>query len=257
MAIGMDPSLLRKMGLHPNVFWKRQLFQPRRAFRYFLRRLLRDPTYEISAPMKWNGFMHLSEQFQSTGFAYFENFLDQESMELLTTNWPKLRYFRPISRDEKTKTSDRGFQCTFQQPDFTSRQSPAIAKVYEMFSSREFANDVQGLCGDGIEREAYHLLAQYSSWGSGLAPHRDSENVGLSAKVNFIFFVAGNGSGLDCGGTSILKDNSFDHPIFTPQNLNNAILFYRSETELFHGFPCLKFRKKRKVIIAHFSNKKI
>jgi hypothetical protein len=83
----------------------------------------------------------------------------------------------------------------------------------------------------------------------------DSEDERFKNKINFIYFVDANGVGWDAGGTSILKTNTFDEPIFIPQNLVNSCLFYYSESELFHGFPQVKFGKYRRNVISHFCEK--
>ena len=251
MAIDMQLSIRNSMSKHPNIFFRRKTYTYRRLLRFALRKF--DPIQRpsIAAP-RWNPFAHFGNDLQEKGYVFVEDFLNKEDADIFRKNWPKNRYFTPIANGEDHKTSDKGLLCDFGKPSFNKKKNQAIWELYKMFLSQDFTDEVVKLCSDEIERYPYHILSQNSYWGSGLAPHRDSEDKRFKSKLNFIYFVEANGSGWEAGGTAILKSNTFDQPIFIPENLNNSCLFYFSETELFHGFPPIKFGKYRRNVIAHF-----
>lgn len=256
MAIDMDKSIRRKMARHPNILLRRKTYWFRKVIRYALRKIdVTKPNLGQNFKPSWNSFKDHAEQLQRDGFVFVENFLDEFDAEVFRQNWPGSRYFGPISPDEDHKTSDKGFVCDFGKPVFDTAKSPYMWKLFQMFLDDSFTNEVGALCGDGINRYPYHMLAQNSFWGSGLAPHRDSVDNRYTNKINFIYFVDANGSGWEAGGTAILRFNNFDNPIFVPTNLKNSCLFYYSESELFHGFPTMKIGKFRNNVIAHFCAK--
>ena len=256
MAIDMDNEIRRKMSRHPNILFRRRTYWIRKIIRYALRRYgLSKPSQFPPFHPKWKPFQAQAQQLQLDGFVFIENFLNETDAELLRINWPKSRFFGPISPDEDHKTSDKGLVCDLGKPLFDTSKSPHMWGLFQMFLSQAFTDEVSALCGDGIDRYPYHMLAQNSFWGSGLAPHRDSIDNQYMKKINFIYFVDANGSGWEAGGTAMLNSNSFDDPIFVPTNLRNTCLFYFSESELFHGFPIMRFGKFRNNVIAHFCAK--
>ena len=253
MAIEMDESVQRQLKNHLNIRIRRATSKPRWFVRAVLKRMPAiQNTMEVGNEIKYRDFQGYSDDLKNNGYAFIPNFLLQESYEYLIHNWPKTRWFAPMGIHEKSKTSDKGLWCSYGKPLFDITKNQALWLTYKMFLSQKFVNDVTLLAGDGIERTAYHLLSQQSYWGSGLAPHKDSKDDVHTSKINFIFFAEANGEGWDAGGTSIFKTNTFDSPVFIPKNLNNSCLFYYSDSELFHGFPPIKFGKHRKNIIAHF-----
>jgi hypothetical protein len=254
MAVDMKSDIRSAMSMHPNIWFRRKTYFARRTTRYLLRKIDRKARTTVELP-KWNSFSRYQGDLKTNGYVYVENFLAESSAQSLRMNWPKGRYFTPIGKNEDHKTSDKGLLCDFGKPSFDTKKNPAIWALYTMFLSDEFANELGKLCDDGVARYPYHMLAQESYWGSGLAPHRDSEDERFKNKINFIYFVDANGFGWDAGGTSILKTNTFDEPVFIPQNLVNSCLFYYSESELFHGFPQLKAGKHRLNVISHFCEK--
>jgi hypothetical protein len=253
MALDMDPKICSEMFSHPNILWRRKTYLIRRVIRRGLREFegLRART-TINFQPQWNSFAENSVALDRDGYVFIENFLTDSDYGILKDNWPKNRYFTPVTPNEDHKTSDKGLYCQHEKPGFDVGRNPVIYGLYKMFMSKNFRDEVTVLCGDDVARVPYHLLVQNSFWGSGLAPHRDSHDDVLKSKINFIYFVESNGSGWDAGGTAILKSNDFTKPIFIPFNLNNSCLFYYSESELFHGFPMIKFGKYRKNVIAHF-----
>ena len=254
MAIDMQISIRNSMSRHPNILFRRKTYAIRRLLRYALRKMPQTNGKSVGVP-HWNDFAQFNTKLQSDGYVFVENFLSTKDAELLKQNWPKNRYFTPIAKNEDHKTSDKGLLCDSGEPSFDTKRNVAIWALYQMFLSKKFTDEVTKLCGDGIDRYPYHLLSQNSYLGSGLAPHRDSEDERFKSKLNFIYFVESNGTGWEAGGTAMLKSNSFDEPIFIPTNLNNSCLFYYSETELFHVFPSIKFGKYRRNVIAHFCAK--
>jgi hypothetical protein len=253
MAVEMDREICSKMFRHPNIVWRRKTH----FFRKVIRRGLRQiddfrKIRKVSFEPRWNEFTQFSQELSANGYVFVENFLAEADYEILKLNWPKTRFFTPVVPNEDHKTSDKGLYCQRGAPGFDTKRNPIIWSLYEMFRSKDFCQDVSHLCGDQVSRTPYHLLCQNSFWGSGLAPHRDSHDEETHSKINFIFFVESNGSGWEAGGTGIMRSNSFDEPIFVPQNLNNSCLFYFSESDLFHGFPTMKFGKYRRNVIAHF-----
>ena len=251
MAIDMKSDIRSAMSMHPNIWFRRNTYFVRRILRFVLRKITQSKNLEFEIP-KWNSFSQFQNDLNRNGYVYVENFLTFSSAESISKNWPKSRFFTPIGKNEDHKTSDKGLLCDFGKPSFDEQKNPAIWALYRMFLSDDFAIELGKLCGDGIARYPYHMLAQESYWGSGLAPHRDSEDERFRNKINFIYFVDAKGLGWDAGGTSILKTNTFEEPIFIPQNLINSCLFYFSESELFHGFPQIKFGNYRKNVISHF-----
>jgi hypothetical protein len=253
MAIDMDPRIQVQLMNHPNIRFRRATSRGRWAVRALLKKLPRlNQRATRQSVATWNDFNAYAKDFQNNGFAFIRDFLNENDYKTLKENWPKTRFFAPIGSKEKSKTSDKGLWCSEGKPLFEVEKNQALWNVYQMFISKEFRAEVTKLAGDAIERHPYHMLAQNSYWGSGLAPHRDSRDDEHKSKINFIYFVDANGEGWDSGGTSILRSNTFDEPIFIPDDLNNTCLFYYSESEMFHGFPRLKFGKYRRNIIAHF-----
>lgn len=253
LAVDMDPAICREMFNHPNILWRRKTYLVRKIIRKGLQQLeSHRPYVELIYKPKWNSFSEGAAPLSQDGYFFVENFLVESDYEVLKSNWPKTRFFTPVMPNDDHKTSEKGLYCQHGKPRFDVNRNPVIWSLYCMFMSEEFRNQVTEVCGDGIEREPYHLLIQNSFWGSGLAPHRDSHVDGVKSKINFIYFVDANGFGWDAGGTSILTKNNFEKPIFTPQNLKNTCLFYYSESVKFHGFPMMKFRKFRKNVISHF-----
>lgn len=238
---------------HPYVKWRRKTHLIRRIARRVFRKIDVVKSTELSVfKPQWNSFAKWSDALKRDGYVFVENFLTDADYTTLKSNWPKRCYFTPVVPSEDHKTSDKGLYCQNEQAAFDVDKNPAIWSLYKMFMSKSFRDEVTVLCGDGVARMPYHLLLQNSFWGSGLAPHRDSHVDNLKSKINFIFFVESNGTGWNAGGTAILKTNDFTQPVFIPHNLNNSCLFYYSESELFHGFPPIKFGKYRKNVIAHF-----
>jgi len=254
MAVDMKSDIRNAMSMHPNIWFRRRTYFARRLLRYGLRKITGAQTLDF-VNIEWNSFAQYQDDLKRNGYVFVEDFLTKSSAEVVQKNWPKRRFFAPIGRNEDHKTSDKGLLCDFGKPSFDVSKNPAIWHLYKMFLSDEFALELAKLCGDGIARYPYHMLVQDSYWGSGLAPHRDSEDERFKNKINFIYFVDANGVGWDAGGTSILRTNTFDEPIFIPQNLVNSCLFYFSESELFHGFPQIKLGKYRRNVISHFCEK--
>lgn len=256
MAIDMDNKIRRKMSRHPNILFRRRTFWIRKIIRYALRKFdSSKPSQPQPFQPNWKPFQMHAHQLQLDGFVFIENFLNDSDAELIRKNWPKSRYFSPISPNEDHKTSDKGLVCELGRPLFNTSRSPYLWGLFQMFMNKSFTDEVSALCGDGINRYPYHMLAQNSYWGSGLAPHRDSIDNQFTKKINFIYFVDANGSGWEAGGTAMLRSNSFNDPIFVPENLRNTCLFYFSESELFHGFPIMGMGKFRNNVIAHFCAK--
>ena len=252
----MDNKIRRKMSRHPNILFRRRTFWIRKIIRYALRKFdSSKPSQPQPFQPNWKPFQMHAHQLQLDGFVFIENFLNDSDAELIRKNWPKSRYFSPISPNEDHKTSDKGLVCELGKPLFNTSRSPHLWGLFQMFMNKSFTDEVSALCGDGINRYPYHMLAQNSYWGSGLAPHRDSIDNQFTKKINFIYFVDANGSGGEAGGTAMLRSNSFNDPIFVPENLRNTCLFYFSESELFHGFPIMGMGKFRKNVIAHFCAK--
>ena len=194
MAIDMNNSIRRKMARHPNILFRRKTYWFRRVIRYALRKIDIIPL-ELGQNFKpkWNSFKGHAEQLQRDGFIFVENFLDDFDAEVLRRNWPGSRYFVPISPNEDHKTSDKGHVCDFGKPLFDIARSPYMWKLFQMFLDDSFTNEVATLCDDGIARYPYHMLAQNSFWGSGLAPHRDSEDNKYTNKINFLIIYIKNG----------------------------------------------------------------
>lgn len=256
MAIDMDKQIQDRLKNHPNIKFRRLTSKLRWLFRAVLKRMpaFKNPTLD-QYKFEHRSIFDFQNDLKQRGYAFIPNFLSSESYQHLIKNWPKTRYFAPIGSREKSKTSDKGLWCTYGKPQFDINRNATIWSLYKMFLSTSFMDDVKILAGDDVDRMAYHLLSQRSFWGSGLAPHRDSKDSVHLSKINFIYFVESNGEGWESGGTSIFKSNNYDEPVFIPKELNNSCLFYYSDSELFHGFPPIKFGKYRKNVIAHFCAK--
>ena len=167
----MDNKIRRKMSRHPNILFRRRTFWIRKIIRYALRKFdSSKPSQPQPFQPNWKPFQMHAHQLQLDGFVFIENFLNDSDAELIRKNWPKSRYFSPISPNEDHKTSDKGLVCELGKPLFNTSRSPYLWGLFQMFMNKSFTDEVSALCGDGINRYPYHMLAQNSYWGSGLAP---------------------------------------------------------------------------------------
>lgn len=196
-------------------------------------------------------------EFQEKSYAYLENALSESCYHALVSQFPKRRYFDPFY--DMTKTYDWGFVWNRGKSDPQHlHKFPALQAMYDHVRSEEFCKIVTNLCGDGIERECYSVDTTYARSGAYLTPHQDAvieDNAG-SAFVNFIFFVSGNGDPFTCGATSFSSDAEMKNLLLIPSTLNNSIVMYRSQKNIWHGFrPIGKGQTRLAVIFQYCSTK--
>jgi|688.fasta_scaffold17285_1 Rps23 Pro-64 3,4-dihydroxylase Tpa1-like proline 4-hydroxylase len=192
-------------------------------------------------------------EFQEKSYAYLENALSDNYYKALVSQFPKRRYFDPFY--DMTKTYDWGFVWNRGKSDPQHlHKFPALRAMYDHVRSEEFCQMVTDLCGDGIQRECYTVDTTYARSGAYLTPHQDAvieDNTG-SAFVNFIFFVSGNGDPFTGGGTSFSSDAEMKHLLLVPSTLNNSIVMYRSQKDIWHGFRPLGKGQTRQAVIFQY-----
>ena len=191
--------------------------------------------------------------FQEKSYAYLENALSEKNYQELVSQFPKRRYFDPFY--DMTKTYDWGFVWNRgnSDPQYLHK-FPALQAMYDHVRSEEFCKMVTKLCGDGIQRECYSVDTTYARSGAYLTPHQDAvieDNAG-SAFVNFIYFVSGNGDPFTGGGTSFSSDAEMKNLLLVPSTLNNSIVMYRSQKDIWHGFRPLGKGQTRQAVIFQY-----
>ena len=109
----------------------------------------------------------------------------------------------------------------------------------------------------------YSFITSIAEKDSILFCHKDSitnlnENTTVLKKnsaLNCIFFIKGINNQNNTGATGIYNTNDFSNPIFVPKILNNSLLIYKSDANLYHGFDKMKKNSFRFTINTQFISK--
>jgi len=259
MAVGVSKKIKLKLARHPNIRWRHFTYPVRKSLRRFLRWQSQSELVKANDTREsgWFDFTLTSEQvvfFQEKSWVFIEEFLPKELHSDLVREWPKKRWFDPLSKKQVEKTYDTAFMIDWDEHVVPSVLE-SVLNTYRIFRSDQLAVQISRLMDKDVVAECYWTTLNNSFWGTGLAPHRDTPSLDLSGfdrRINLVYFVEANGEGWDSGGTSILATNDFTSPIFVPTVLKNSLLVYRTGAEFFHGFPPVRYRKFRRAMTAHF-----
>lgn len=197
-----------------------------------------------------------ADEFRDKSYAYLENALPSSCYESLVVQFPPRKFFDPFY--DLTKTYDWGFVWNRGKPDPEYLDLfPALKAMYDYVRSNEFCQKVTEMCGDDVERQCYSIDTTFARSGAYLTPHQDAviEDGRGSAFVNFIYFVTGNGEPFTCGGTSISSDAEMNKLLFVPNTLNNSMVMYKSQENIWHGFRPIGKGQCRRAIIFQYCSK--
>ena len=199
--------------------------------------------------------------YKDNSYCFIENILDEYFYSNLLKNFPPKEFFLPPRL--LVKQYNFGFKWVYtDQTDLKTDYFYEVNHFFQVLKSSYFLDLLNLFTNDQNRRLLYSYNLTLANKGAILFPHKDSitnldENATLSKKetaLNMIFFIKGkrNSDG-NIGGTGIYLDNEFKKPIFIPKNLNNSLLIYRSDAELFHGFEEMEKDSERFTVNAQFS----
>ena len=91
-----------------------------------------------------------------------------------------------------------------------------------------------------------------AEYGHSVAAHYDEvKKSDKSEIIQFMFFIRGSNPP-NSGELCILSDNEWREVLLRPDNLNNSLLIFDKQNNLYHGFNPLMYRKYRYAIGATF-----
>ena len=269
MAYLINPNIIKKY--EKKIFLKLKL----KYWRFFSKfrkilRILKNPLYkkiysnnvsfdtEIIDKKK---FPEISIFYKNNSYCFIENILDENFYSNLLKNFPPKEFFLPARH--LVKQYNFGFKCVLtDQTDLKTDYFHEVNHFFQVLKSSYFLDLVNLFTNDQNRRLLYSYNLTLANEGAILFPHKDSitnldENSTLTKKetaLNMIFFIKGkrNSDG-NIGGTGIYLDNEFKKPIFIPKNLNNSLLIYRSDADLFHGFEEMEKDSERFTVNAQFT----
>lgn len=213
---------------------------------YVLNKNITNNNFNISLNRNLQDF---STFFNKNGWCFIDNFFQKNVCELISKNWPKKFYFRPMKYI--SKQYDFGFEWNYKMKNYPKYLEHHIylKTLYDFITSSKFKEDINNLlCNDNINRSCLSVSLTEAKEGSILFPHKDAlgqESCKFSdPALNIIIFLKGSDFKEFSGGTGLYEDNEFKKTIFEPKILNNSALIYQSKKNFFHGFKEIKGRDK-------------
>jgi hypothetical protein len=209
-----------------------------------------------------NNLLDGSIFYKENHYCFIENILDEHFYYNLRKNFPPKEFFMPARY--LTKLYNFGFKWVHDanNSDLKTDYFLEVNHFFKVLRSTYFLDMLDLFVNDGKSRLLYSFNLTLADEGAILIPHKDSitnfeEATTLNKKetaLNMIFFIKGkkNSEG-NIGGTGIYLDNEFKKPIFVPRNLNNSLLIYRSDANLFHGFDEMERDSERFTVNAQFA----
>ena len=200
--------------------------------------------------------------YKDNSYCFVENVLDESFYSNLLKNFPPKEFFLPPRH--MSKNYNFGFKWVYDvnKTDLKTDYFHEVNHFFQVLKSAYFEDLLNLFTNDQTSRSLYSYNLTLANKGAILFPHKDSitnldEKTSLSKKettLNMIFFIKGkrNSDG-NIGGTGIYLDNEFKKPIFIPKNLNNSLLIYRSDANLFHGFDKMEEDSERFTVNAQFT----
>jgi len=235
-----------------------KLFRYRLAVRKLLGRIVAvklPSLIKLEFPISRN-FEAASEKYSQHNWAYIENIMDLSIHQQLLTSWPKTIHFIPNRNIYKSYDTGFGWKPTQSIEDVEHLSKyPIIEAFYTHLDSEDFCKRVTDICGDGIERSRWATSLTHANWGSTVIPHIDTiPQDPYAGFVNLVFLIYGN-TGPRSGGLSMYSGPHWSNLIFEPSNLNNTLMMYDTQEDLWHGFPPMRFGTRRYTINCQFSSK--
>lgn len=270
MAYSINPNIKKKY--EKKIFLKLKLKYWRlfSKFRKILR-ILNKPFYkkiysnnisfdtEIINKKK---FLESSIFYKNNSYCFIENILDEYFYSNLLKNFPPKKFFLPPRHLHKQYNFGFYWVDDVNETDLKTDYFHEVNHFFQVLKSTYFSDLLNLFINDQTSRFLYSFNLTLANKGAILFPHKDSitnldEKTTLSKKetaLNMIFFIKGkrNSNG-NIGGTGIYLDNEFKKPIFIPKNLNNSLLIYRSDANLFHGFDKMEEDSERFTVNAQFT----
>jgi hypothetical protein len=207
-------------------------------------------------------FLENSSFYKQNHYCFIENILDESFYSNLRKNFPPVDFFLPPRHVSKFYNFGFKWVQSASESDLKTDYFFEINHFFKVLKSAYFLDMLNLFVNDGRSRLLYSFNLTLANKGAILLPHKDSitnfeEKTTLVKKetaLNMIFFIKGkrNSDG-NIGGTGIYLDNEFKKSIFIPRNLNNSLLIYRSDANLFHGFDEMEENSERFTVNAQFS----
>lgn len=217
------------------------------------RRLLRpffpQPQLIINPNLSHLNWTKIQHDLSHTGYAYTDQFFDQESWEIIRLHWPSINQFDPPT--DHYKTNDHGF---YWKPKFDmnfSKHAFIMDQLTKFFSSDSFISKVSHLI-EKTTLQFYSFRANTYPLRSYVVSHIDSAthvNERIES-LNFIIFIDGDPS----SGTFLTKNYDAKNADFVPTNMRNSCLIYNTKAPFFHGVLPIR-HTERKSIIINLKNK--
>jgi len=186
----------------------------------------------------------ISNELKENEFTYIENFLSEESYNLLLNTWPNINHFDHIKKIIKHYNASFKYNHDHNHLKKTFQNYPqefGLKKFYKFLLSDKSQNFYEKIFK--INNEKYFvptIISTMASNNSYLIPHYDgiAKNKKIKRAFNFIYFLDGYEENLSLrGATGIYKDNEFKFPILLPKTIKNSVLIYNTlSSNFYHGF---------------------
>lgn len=219
---------------------KRKIF---RVFSFNLNKKNEIKDFNFSINLDDSYIEKASQELQSKGYVFIENFFEEKSHENLLKSWPNINYFDHTKKI--TKTYSVGFQ--YRGNDFSKiftnfSKYNGFYKAYEFLISNEFKKFYNKLL---LFENQNYLISNISSSmatnGANLICHQDG--IVNSEKKNpfqCIYFVDGYDQNPILGGaTGLYNENNFNSPIFIPKSIKNSLIIFANSKQFYHGFKTI------------------
>ena len=219
---------------------KRKIF---RVFSFNLSKKNEIKDFNFSIYLDDSYIEKASQELQSKGYFFIENFFEEKSHENLLKSWPNINYFDHVKKI--TKHYNVGFQ--YRGNNFT-KIFTNFSKYNGFYKAYEFliSNELKKFCNKLLlfENQNY-LISDISSSmatdGATLTCHQDG--IINSEKKNpykCIYFVDGYEQNPILGGaTGLYNSNNFDSPIIIPKSIRNSLIIFANSKQFYHGFKTI------------------
>lgn len=202
------------------------------------------------------------QDFRNNGWAFVSCFLEPTFHRLLMKEFPARRFFRTVTFRSIRRTYDEGILATPTSESSYLRRHHALALLYDEFFSDRMRRGIQVLAADTEHRACVAVQASDARWGSGMAPHQDTQFPdpnGSDHRISILYYVRFRGWSPGSGVTQVLADNTFDRPLFVPPRKSNSALVFASGLprggHFFHGVAPLGMGSRRWAISVGFAGR--
>ena len=236
-------------------------------------RICKTPVYKTKKDISYGNFLNknrndyesISKFYEKNSFCFIEKVFDEKFHNDLLNNLPGKEFFKPPRL--MTKQYNFGFKWVVDDPGFHKvnfYHFNELRYLNDQLKKPEFFNWLKQFLYRNLNHELkqYSFISTIAEENSILFCHKDSianldEDTTLLKKdssINLIFFIKGIDNEPNCGGTGIYETNDFTKPIFVPKILNNSLLIYKSDANLFHGFQKMRKNSFRFTVNSEFAS---